>query len=152
MIAMGEHMAYSMGCEASGKFQRNGAVVSIVLTFSGVISRVGSAVTSVNVGDRVTYIIGLEEVGCFHTFGRTDQSVVSQIPDDMSYEEAAGLPTVWATVLYGLREVGKLAKGESVLIHAAAGGVGQAAINYAKHVGAKVFATVSTPQKRDVSV
>jgi NADPH:quinone reductase-like Zn-dependent oxidoreductase len=105
----------------------------------------------VKVGDRVTYITGFEEVGCFHTFGRTDQSVVSKIPDNMSYEEAAGLPTVWATVLYGLREVGKLVKGESVLIHAAAGGVGQAAIHWAKYVGAEVFATVSTPQKRDVS-
>ncbi|USP81656.1 polyketide synthase PKS2 [Curvularia clavata] len=135
MIAMGEHMAYSIGCEASG-----------------VISRVGSQVTDVVVGDRVTYITGLDHVGCFHTFGRVDQSVVTKIPEGLSYEDAAGLPAVYVTVLYGLRDVARLAKGEKVLIHAAAGGVGQAAINYAKSVGAEIFATCSTAEKRDLLV
>jgi acyl transferase domain-containing protein len=133
MIAMGEHMAYSIGCEAAG-----------------VISRVGSQVTDVSVGDRVTYITGLDHVGCFHTFGRVDQSVVTKIPDSLSYSDAAGLPAVYVTVLYALRDVARLAKGEKVLIHAAAGGVGQAAINYAKSVGAEIFATCSTPEKRNV--
>ncbi|KAF2207327.1 hypothetical protein CERZMDRAFT_107796 [Cercospora zeae-maydis SCOH1-5] len=133
MIAMGEHLAYSIGCEASG-----------------VISRVGSQVTEVQVGDRVTYITGLDESGCFSTFGRLDQSVVTRIPDELSHEEAAGLPAVYVTVLYALQDVARLAKGEKVLIHAAAGGVGQAAINYAKHVGAEIFATVSTLEKRKV--
>ncbi|CAK4031885.1 polyketide synthase [Lecanosticta acicola] len=117
MIAMGEHMAISIGCEASG-----------------VISRVGPEVTDVKVGDRVAYITGLHNVGCFHTRGRVDQSVVTKIPDELSYEEAAGLPAVYVTVLYALRDVARLAQGERVLIHAAAGGVGQAAINYAKHI------------------
>lgn len=133
MIAMGEHMAYSIGCEAAG-----------------VISRVGSQVTDVSIGDRVTYITGLDHVGCFHTFGRVDQSVVTKISDSLSYSDAAGLPAVYVTVLYALRDVARLAKGEKVLIHAAAGGVGQAAINYAKSVGAEIFATCSTPEKRDV--
>ncbi|EMD62135.1 hypothetical protein GGP41_002398 [Bipolaris sorokiniana] len=135
MIAMGEHMAYSIGCEAAG-----------------VISRIGSQVTDVAVGDRVTYITGLDHVGCFHTFGRVDQSVVTKIPDSMGFSDAAGLPAVYVTVLYALRDVARLAKGEKVLIHAAAGGVGQAAINYAKSVGAEIFATCSTPEKRDVLV
>jgi SAM-dependent methyltransferase len=134
MIAMGEHMAYSIGCEAAG-----------------VISRVGSQVTDFSIGDRVTYITGLDHVGCFHTFGRVDQSVVTKIPDTLSYSDAAGLPAVYVTVLYALRDVARLAKGDKVLIHAAAGGVGQAAINYAKSVGAEIFATCSTPEKRDVS-
>lgn len=116
----------------------------------GTISRIGSDVTDVQVGDRVTYITGLDHVGCFHTFGRVDQSVVTIIPDELSYEEAAGLPAVYVTVLYALRDVARLAKGEKILIHAAAGGVGQAAINYAKHVGAEIYATVSTPKKRSV--
>jgi len=134
MIAMGEHMAYSIGCEAAG-----------------VISRVGSQVTDVMIGDRVTYITGLDHVGCFHTFGRVDQSVVTKIPENLSYCNAAGLPAVYVTVLYALRDVARLAKGDKVLIHAAAGGVGQAAINYAKSVGAEIFATCSTREKRDVS-
>jgi NADPH:quinone reductase-like Zn-dependent oxidoreductase len=98
----------------------------------------------------VTYITGLDHVGCFHTFGRVDQSVVTKIPDSLSYSDAAGLPAVYVTVLYALRGVARLAKGEKVLIHAAAGGVGQAAINYAKSVGAEIFATCSTPEKRNV--
>lgn len=133
MIAMGEHMAYSIGCEAAG-----------------IISRVGSQVTDVMVGDRVTYITGLDHVGCFHTYGRVDQAVVTKIPETLSYCNAAGLPAVYVTVLYGLRDVARLTKEEKVLIHAAAGGVGQAAINYAKSVGAEIFATCSTKEKRDV--
>ncbi|SMQ56221.1 unnamed protein product [Zymoseptoria tritici ST99CH_3D7] len=135
MIAMGEHMAYSMGCEAAG-----------------IVSRIGSDVTDFKIGDRVVYIVDFGAMGGFHTYGRSESSVVAKIPNEMSFEEAAGLPVVWTTVLYGLRDVGRLTKGESVLIHAAAGGVGQAAINYAKHIGAEVFATVSTPQKRDLLV
>ncbi|KAH8815396.1 iterative type I polyketide synthase [Xylogone sp. PMI_703] len=131
MIAMGEHMAYSLGNEAAG-----------------LITRVGSAVTKFKPGDRVVYLCGLESTGCFHTFGRVDQNVVVHIPESLSYEIAAGLPCVYATVIYGLVDAGRLQKGEKILIHAAAGGVGQAAINYSKYVGAEIFCTVSTPEKR----
>lgn len=103
------------------------------------------------VGDRVVYLCGIESTGCFHTFGRVDQNVIVKIPDHMSYEVACGLPCVYATVIYGLVDAGRLEKGERILIHAAAGGVGQAAIHYAKYVGAEIFATVSTPEKRAVS-
>lgn len=131
MIAMGEHMAYSLGNEAAG-----------------VITRVGAAVDKFKRGDRVVYLCGLESTGCFHTFGRVDQNVVVKIPDDLSYEIAAGLPCVYATVIYGLQDAARLSKGETILIHAAAGGVGQAAIHYSKMVGAEIYATVSTPEKR----
>lgn len=124
----------------------------IAILSVGVISRVGSNVTDFNVGDRVAYITGLDNVGCFHTYGRVDRSVVTKIPDELSYEIAAGLPAVYVTVLYALRDVAGLSKGEKVLIHAAAGGVGQAAINYAQSVGAEIFATVSTPEKRKVGL
>lgn len=107
--------------------------------------------SDLKVGDRVVYLCGVETTGCFHTFGRVDQNVVVKIPDNMSYEVACGLPCVYATVIYGLVDVGRLEKGEKILIHAAAGGVGQAAIHYAKYVGAEIFATVSTPEKRAVS-
>ncbi|KAK5957266.1 Type I Iterative PKS [Knufia fluminis] len=133
MIAMGEHMAYSMGNEAAG-----------------MVTRVGTKVTDVKVGDRVVYLCGVESTGCFHTFGRVDQNVVVKIPDQMSYEVACGLPCVYATVIYGLVDAGRLAQGEKILIHAAAGGVGQAAIHYAKYVGAEIFATVSSPEKKEL--
>jgi SAM-dependent methyltransferase len=135
MIAMGEHMAYSLGNEAAG-----------------LITRVGSAVSKFKPGDRIVYLCGLESTGCFHTFGRVDQNVVVHIPESISYEIAAGLPCVYATVIYGLVDAGRLLKGETILIHAAAGGVGQAAINYSKYVGAEIFCTVSTPEKRKASL
>ncbi|KAH8703346.1 iterative type I polyketide synthase [Talaromyces proteolyticus] len=135
MIAMGEHMAYSLGNEAGG-----------------IVTRVGSAVDRVKPGDRVVYLCGLESTGCFHTFGRVDQNVVCKIPDNLSYEIAAGLPCVYATVIYGLNDAARLLKDETILIHAAAGGVGQAAIHYSKMVGAEIYATVSTPEKRDLLV
>jgi SAM-dependent methyltransferase len=134
MVAMGEHMAFSMGTEASG-----------------IVSRIGSGVEKVKVGDRVVYIGGLDLTGCFHTFGRVDHGVVVKIPESMSFEIAASLPCVYSTVLYSLVDTARLCKGEKILIHAAAGGVGQAAINYSKSIGAEVFATVSSPEKREVS-
>jgi SAM-dependent methyltransferase len=135
MIAMGEHTAYSMGSEAAG-----------------IISRVGSKVVDFAPGDRVVYICGLDHVGCMHTYGRLDQSTVAKVPDGLSLEMAAGLPVVYATVIYSLRETARLMPGETILIHAAAGGVGQAAIRYAQHVGAEVYVTLSTTEKRDVSL
>lgn len=98
----------------------------------------------------MVYIPGMENVATFHTYGRIDQETVVKLPDTLSSEIAAGLPVVYATVLYGLRDVGRLGKGEKILIHAAAGGVGQAAIRYAKHVGAEIFATVSSLEKRQL--
>lgn len=66
----------------------------------------------------------------------------------MNLELAASAPLVFATAYYSLVEVGRLAPGETVLIHAAAGGVGQAAIMVAEDIGAKVFATVSSEEKK----
>ncbi|EHK21956.1 uncharacterized protein TRIVIDRAFT_53518 [Trichoderma virens Gv29-8] len=135
MIAMGEHTAYSMGSEAAG-----------------IISRVGSKVVDFAPGDRVVYICGLDHVGCMHTYGRLDQSTVAKVPDGLSLEMAAGLPVVYATVIYSLRETARLMPDETILIHAAAGGVGQAAIRYAQHIGAEVYVTVSTTLKRDLII
>jgi NADPH:quinone reductase-like Zn-dependent oxidoreductase len=135
MIAMGEHTACSFGCEAAG-----------------IVTRIGSGVKKIKPGDRVVYLCGLGGTGCFHTFGRLDQDAVVKIPDDLSYQIAASLPCVYATAIYGLGNAARLSRGETILIHAAAGGVGQAAIHYAKMVGAEIYATVSTPKKRDLLV
>lgn len=74
-----------------------------------------------------------------------------KLPSAVSFESGAGLPCVYSTVIYGLDNAARLQKGESILIHAAAGGVGQAAIQFCQYIGAEIFATVSTPEKRDVS-
>ena len=71
------------------------------------------------------------------------------VPDTMSFEEAAALPIVWCTVYHSLVDKGKLSRGDTVLIHSAAGAVGQAAIILSQHLGAEVFVTVSSEVKRE---
>lgn len=70
------------------------------------------------------------------------------LPDTLSDVTAAGLPVAFTTALYALKEAARLESGESVLIHAAAGGVGLAAVQVAQHLGARIFATAGSPQKR----
>lgn len=72
------------------------------------------------------------------------------IPDALSWEEGAALPIVWTTVYYSLVDMGRLAKGESILIHSAAGAVGQAAILLAQHIGATIYITAGSEKKFDM--
>lgn len=72
------------------------------------------------------------------------------IPDDMTFETAASIPIVYATVYYAMVHLAKVQKGESVLIPSAAGGVGQAAVMLAQHLGAIVFVTVGSSEKKEL--
>lgn len=111
---------------------------------SGVVSKVGSAVTNFATGDRVCAM----SPGSLATYTRCPASCAWVIPDDMSFEIAASIPAVFCTAYYSLVDLGRLSEGESVLIHAAAGGVGQAAIIIAQSIGAKIFATVGSVDKK----
>ncbi|WP_405854124.1 SDR family NAD(P)-dependent oxidoreductase [Streptomyces sp. NBC_01515] len=106
---------------------------------AGVVLEVGEGVTDLAVGDRV---MGLTSVG-FGSIAVTDRRYVVPIPEGWSFQQAASVPVVFLTAYYGLRDLGGLRSGESVLIHAAAGGVGMAATQIARHLGAKVFGTAS---------
>ncbi|MFT4979256.1 MAG: 3-oxoacyl-(acyl-carrier-protein) synthase/nucleoside-diphosphate-sugar epimerase, partial [Myxococcota bacterium] len=75
-------------------------------------------------------------------------SLVVPLPDGMSPAAAATLPIVGLTTFVALHEVARLRAGERILIHSAAGGVGQAAVQWARHVGAEIYATAGTPEKR----
>ena len=77
-----------------------------------------------------------------------DERMLAPLPDDWSYEQGASVPAVFLTAFYGLVDLAGLRRGERVLIHAAAGGVGMAAVQLARHVGAEVWATAS-PGKWD---
>ncbi|XP_046964411.1 fatty acid synthase-like [Vanessa cardui] len=77
-----------------------------------------------------------------------EKTLLWAIPDEWTFEEAASVPVAYGTVYYALVMIGKIQRGESILIHAGSGGVGQAAINVALHYGCEVFTTVGTPQKR----
>ena len=111
---------------------------------SGVVSKVGAAVTDFTVGDRVCAM----SPGSLSTYTRCPSSSAWVIPSDMPFEIGASIPAVFCTAYYSLIDLGRLTEGESVLIHAAAGGVGQAAIIIAQSVGAKIFATVGSPEKK----
>ncbi|XP_075218277.1 fatty acid synthase 3 [Lycorma delicatula] len=76
-----------------------------------------------------------------------DKLLMWDIPDDWTLEDAATVPIVYGTALWALIVCGRMKKGESILIHAGSGGVGQAAINLALHAGCTVFTTVGTPEK-----
>lgn len=113
---------------------------------AGVVSAVGAGVTHLRVGDRV---FGVGQ-GCFGSHVVAHADWLMPIPRDMPYEAAATLPIVAFTVQHSLHRVARLAAGETVLVHGAAGGVGLAALQYAQSVGAEVIATAGTPAKRDL--
>ncbi|MEU3964755.1 SDR family NAD(P)-dependent oxidoreductase [Streptomyces buecherae] len=112
---------------------------------AGIVTAVGAGVTHVAVGDRVLGIFDR----AFGPIALTDARMVAPMPEGWTFHEAAAVPTVFLTAWYGLVELGGLAAGESVLVHAAAGGVGMAAVQVARHVGARVYATAS-PGKHEV--
>jgi len=111
---------------------------------AGVVKHVSPGVTDYAPGDRVM----VWNKGCFANRVRTVPARVHRIPDTLSFEDAATLPVVYVTSLHALFDIGNLSGGKSVLIHSAAGGVGIAAVQLAQYVGAKVFTTVSSPEKR----
>ena len=111
--------------------------------YSGVVTATGPLVTAVKVGDRVVGRSDPVPGGAFaHTIlARADALVI--IPDEMSFEQAAALPTAFGTAHQALFDVAGLRAGERVLIHAGAGGVGSFAIQLARQAGAHVSATAS---------
>ncbi|MFL6583688.1 MAG: SDR family NAD(P)-dependent oxidoreductase [Chthoniobacterales bacterium] len=110
----------------------------------GIVAAVGSDVRHVRPGDRV---FGLAVFGlATRTIARACD--IRRIPDSLSFEEAATIPVVFMTSWHALNNVARLRKGERVLIHAGAGGVGMAAIQIAHHLGADVIASAGSPVKR----
>ncbi|MFH8371796.1 SDR family NAD(P)-dependent oxidoreductase [Streptomyces sp. NPDC018031] len=106
---------------------------------TGVVLAVGPDVTSVAAGDRVT---GLFQ-GAFGATAVADARTVVPVPPGWTDQQAAAVPIAYVTAWHGLVGLAGLRAGESVLIHAAAGGVGMAAVQIARHLGAEVYATAS---------
>ncbi|MFE9389392.1 SDR family NAD(P)-dependent oxidoreductase [Streptomyces sp. NPDC006784] len=113
---------------------------------AGVVTEVGPGVTGLAVGDRVFGLLpgGIGPV-CV-----TDARTVRHIPAGWTWAEAASAPVAYLTAYYGLVELAGLRAGESVLVHAAAGGVGSAAVRLADHLGADVFATAAPAKHAEV--
>ncbi|HTD58114.1 MAG TPA: type I polyketide synthase, partial [Solirubrobacteraceae bacterium] len=106
---------------------------------AGVVIEVGSAVEDIEPGDRVMGMLS----GAFGTVVVADSRTVVPMPDGWSFTRAASVCGAFLTAYYGLVDLAKLQAGERVLVHAAAGGVGMAAVQLAGHIGTEVWATAS---------
>ncbi|RKR91915.1 acyl transferase domain-containing protein [Micromonospora pisi] len=111
---------------------------------AGYVVATGPDVTSCVPGDRVMGLLP----GAFGPLAVTDHRLLVRIPDGWSFVRAASVPVAFLTAYFGLCDLAGLKPGESVLVHAGAGGVGMAAVQLAAHLGAEVFATAS-PRKWD---
>ncbi|KAJ5548829.1 hypothetical protein N7513_006063 [Penicillium frequentans] len=129
MAAMGQLNEQVMGLECAGVITRLGAV---------------AASKGFGIGDRVFTLLN----GQYTSRIQVPWAIACRMPEDLDFETAASIPMIYATAYMSLYDKARLCKGQSVLIHAATGGVGQAAIILAQLVGAEVFATAGTPEKR----
>ncbi|GAA3411325.1 SDR family NAD(P)-dependent oxidoreductase [Streptosporangium vulgare] len=116
------------------------------LEAAGTVIEVGRGVTGIAPGDRVMGVFS----GAFGPVAVTDRRAVAPIPTGWTYARAAATPIAYLTAYHALVELAGLRRGESVLIHSAAGGVGTAAVRLARHLGADVYGTAS-PAKHDAT-
>ncbi|WP_343708735.1 SDR family NAD(P)-dependent oxidoreductase [Mycobacterium sp.] len=124
---------------------QEGGPTQVGVECSGVVTAVGDEVDDVRVGDAVI-ALAAEGVGSFVT---TPAVLVTPKPVQLSFEQAAAIPIAYLTAYYALHEQARLRRGERVLIHSAAGGVGLAAVEVARWLNATVLTTAGTPEKRD---
>ena len=136
---------YLMGLLPDEAVENGFAGASLGLEFSGVVSRVGARVKDLQPGDAV---MGFG-ASCFASHVVTRAAAVAPMPAHWNFAAAATVPTVFLTVYYALKQLADVQPGERVLIHGGAGGVGIAAIQLAGHLGAEVFATAGTDEKRE---
>ncbi|KAL2258524.1 hypothetical protein VTK26DRAFT_8144 [Humicola hyalothermophila] len=129
MVAMGQLQSNVMGYDCAGVVRR--------------VSQ-GAASKGYRPGDRVSVLLR----GHYSSRVRVHWTSAVHMPSHMSFEIAASLPTQFVTAYLSLYDTARLRKGETVLIHSATGGVGQAAVMLAQRVGAEVFVTVGTDEKR----
>ncbi|KAK3991082.1 putative polyketide synthase [Cladorrhinum sp. PSN332] len=131
MVAMGQLKSSVMGYDCAG-----------------VVTRVGSVAASqggFKTGDRVSVLLR----GHYASSVQIHWTSAAHIPDTMAFETAASLPTQYVAAYVSLYDNARLQKNETVLIHSATGGVGQAAVMLAQRAGAKVFVTVGSEEKRN---
>ncbi len=137
-------MMWAMGLLPEEALMDGFAGATFGLECAGIVRAVGPGVEGLAVGDRVAGFAP----AALSSHVTTAAHAVMPIPKETSFAAAATIPVTFVTAVYSLGTLGKLAAGEHVLIHAAAGGVGLAAIQYAKYRGAVVIATAGSEVKR----
>ncbi|MFC0660413.1 quinone oxidoreductase family protein [Eoetvoesiella caeni] len=123
-----QSLPHGLGCEASG-----------------IVEAVGANVRHLKVGDRVAY--GQSPLGAYAEARNVPANFVVKLPSAISFEEGAAIMLKGLTAQYLLRQTYRLQGGETILFHAAAGGVGLIACQWAKALGVKVIGTTSSPEK-----
>lgn len=116
------------------------------LDYSGVITRVGSSVNNWKVGDPVFGSNFKEKIVTSHT--RIRQNLITKIPANLTFAEAAALPTVFITTYYCIVNIAKMVAGQTMLVHAASGGVGLMAVQIARKLGVHLICTAGSSRKR----
>ena len=112
---------------------------------AGIVTAVGKAVTRFKEGDRVAYV--QSPIGAYAQARNVPAAQVVKLPEGISFEEAAAMMLKGLTVQYLLRQTYRIKEGETILFHAAAGGVGLIACQWAKALGVNVIGTASSPEK-----
>jgi NADPH2:quinone reductase len=115
---------------------------------AGEVTAVGPGVNDFKVGDRIAYVVPL---GAYAAERLLPADRVVKVPNNIPYEQAAGMMLKGMTVQYLLNRTYKVVKGSIVLIHAAAGGVGLIASQWANHLGATVIGTVGSKDKAELA-
>lgn len=119
------------------------------LEAAGVVDAIGSGVTRFKLGDRVAYCSG--PIGAYAETHVVNEARAVKLPDAIAFDIAAASLLKGMTVRYLLRKTFRVERGQFVLIHAAAGGVGQILVQWAKHLGALVIATVGSDAKAEIA-
>ena len=126
-------------------YERSALGHEVGMEASGTVLRIGSRVGHCQVGDKVAFTAG----GSIANRLVVHENLVFRKPDRLTMNEAAASVSVYVTAFYALLHLARLRKGQRVLIHSAMGGVGQAAIALARHVGAEIYATAGSGAKRE---
>jgi NADPH:quinone reductase-like Zn-dependent oxidoreductase len=111
--------------------------------FSGVVGAVGDGVNDLNPGDRVFGVCAAGQEGAYAEKIAVKAAIVAKKPDAMPHVEAAALALTGLTAISAVEETLKLQRGETILVQGGAGGVASFAIQFAKHIGARVISTAS---------
>jgi len=128
----------------TGLYKAPSMPVTIGMEGAGVVEAVGAGVTDLKVGDRVAYAGAL---GAYAEARVAPAEKLVKIPDGITDQQAAAMMLQGMTACFLVTQTYPLKKGETILVHAAAGGVGSILVQWAKHIGATVIGVVSTPEK-----
>jgi NADPH2:quinone reductase len=129
----------------AGKYQNKPAMpFSPAAEFAGTVERLGAGVTALKVGDRV---LGYAGYGAAREYVALAAEKLAKLPDEVDFDHAAGLSVTYGTTLHALKDRARLKSGETLAVLGASGGVGVAAVEIGKLMGARVIACASSAEK-----